>query len=295
MNHRAVLLARKYLPYGVRVEIARLRHGPRRLLQRVQVARGRGDRASFAHQLAQRQSPLHRDLDGADSRLDWAKHQNVAAIVTRLHELVIQPHQIFSYHTVVGRPSLLRGFRRGLELHDSEPATGIGGGACKVSNLLYQLALLGGMKIVERHRHSLDLFPDKERTVPFGCGATVFYNYADLRFENPLPQPVLLLLQLDKGTLTGSLGAKCDPGWRAEIYETDHRFVRESSGWRRENRIRRRFLRPNGHVLHDEEVAHNAARVLYEPCILLPAPARPPSPSPEQPSVRAGEVRCCAP
>ena len=82
------------------------------------------------------------------------------------------------------------------------------------------------MKVVERHRHGLDLFPDHQRTVPFGCGATVFYNYADLRFENPLPQPVLLQFRIEEGTLVGELWAEADPGWSVEVYEVGHRFFR---------------------------------------------------------------------
>ena len=42
--------------------------------------------------------------------------------------------------------------------------------------------------------------------------------------------------------------------------------------FRRENRIRRRFIRRDGTTLLDEEVAHNRARVLYELHVPLPAP-----------------------
>jgi len=118
---------------------------------------------------------------------------------------------------------------------------------------------------VERHRHGLDLFPDHQRTVPFGCGATIFYNYADLRFENPLPQRVLLQLRIEQRTLVAELWTENDPGWTVEVYEVDHRFFREGDAWMRENRIRRRFRLPDGTVLLDQEVAHNRGRVMYEP------------------------------
>lgn len=264
-------IARRLIPYGLRVEIARLRHVPRRLLQRPGTARTRGLITDFPWEIASCQSPIDRFLGAQDSGLSAAKRSNIAAVCKRLDGLVIGPHEVFSYHYIVGRPSLLRGFRRGLELHDAKPARGVGGGACKVSNQLYLLALLGGMKIVERHRHALDLFPDKQRTVPFGCGATVFYNYADLRFENPLSQPVLLSLTVSGNELRGALHALVDPGWRAEIDETHHRFYRDRLGWMRENRIRRRIVLSSGELLLDEEVAHNRARVLYQPFIALPA------------------------
>jgi len=218
--------------------------------------------------------------------LQTNKERNIHSAIARIDGLVVRPHELFSHHWTVGRPSFLRGFRWGLELHNEEPATGLGGGICKVSNLLYLLSLLAGMKIVERHRHALDLFPDKERTVPFGCGATVFYNYADFRFENPLPVAVLIGLTIQERELVGEIRAVSHPGWQAEIYETNHRFRHDKSGWLRENCIRRKFTRNDGEVLRDEVVAHNRARVLYQPHIPLPQPVE----------VEPKEIAlCCAP
>ena len=51
----------------------------------------------------------------------------------------------------------------------------------------------------------------------------------------------------------------------AEVVEEGHRFFREAGSWMRENRILRRFLLPDGRLLHEEQVAHNRGRVLYEP------------------------------
>ncbi len=224
--------------------------------------------------LARRTSPMLRGLAVTNPRTERAKRANVGLAAARIHRLVVSPHEVFSYHATVGRPSRLRGFRRGLELQSERLASGVGGGACKVANLLYQLSLLGGMKIIERHRHSLDLYPDKARSVPFGCGATVFYNYADLRFENPLAQPVQLTLKVQEDALVGELRAAADPGWTAEIYETDHRLFRDRGGWIRENRIRRRLVRHDGSTLLDEEVARNRARLLYEPDFAVRTPEK---------------------
>ena len=121
------------------------------------------------------------------------------------------------------------------------------------------------MRVVERHRHGLDLFPDHERTVPFGCGATVVYNYADFRFENPLPQPVMLRARVEDGVFISELWCRDDPGHRVEVEEVDHRFFREDGEWWRENRLRRRIVTTAGEVLLDQEVAHNRGRVMYEP------------------------------
>ncbi len=209
---------RRVAPYPLRVEIARLRHLPRRLLERPSTARRRDPGLTAPFVLARQASPMVRGLSaGAPPLPAGGETDNVRAAAARIDGLVIAPHQLFSFLWTVGRPSRWRGFRRGLELHDQRPTLGVGGGACKVANLIYQLALAGGMRIVERHRHQLDLFPDRERRVPFGLGATVAYNHADLRFENPLVDPVIIRLAIRGGELVGELCTVADPGSLAAL------------------------------------------------------------------------------
>jgi vancomycin resistance protein VanW len=258
------------MPRALRIEVGRLRRMPSWLLERRSMARTRlpaAGQATFAHQLASHETPLERVPGQVPAPLQRGKEINVARAAGLLDGIVIRPGQIFSYHHAVGRPARLRGFHFGLELHDGQPSRGVGGGCCAVSNLLYLLALQAGLVIVERHRHALDLFPDHGRTVPFGCGATVFYNRADLRFTNPLPFAVLLGLEVTARTLRGCIRAPHDPGWRVELYEVGHRFYRVEAGgpWRRENHVRRRIRWADGTVLVDHEIAHNRARVAYQP------------------------------
>jgi len=251
------------IPRELRVELARIRRWPRWLVESRRLAPVRS-RNRFEHVIARHESPLRRAGTSAEPRLQAGKERNVAIAASRLDGIVLAPGRVLSYHHAVGRPSLARGFVPGLELHDGAMAEGIGGGACQVANLLYYLALIGGMSIVERHRHSLDLFPDSDRRVPFGCGATVFYNWADLRFGNPLDVPVALRLTIERGALVGELCTATPVEFRVEVYEVDHRFfARDDAVWR-ENRIRRRIVRASdGALLIDHEVAHNLARVAY--------------------------------
>lgn len=257
---------RTALPFGLRVELARLRRLPSWLLERPALAPRRvprEHRGRFEYALAEHRSPLRR-CDVSDEVLQRGKEQNVRRAAALLDGLSVAPGALFSYHHAVGRPSRARGFAEGLELRDGAPSKGVGGGCCQVSNLLYWLALCAGATIVERHRHALDLFPDRERTVPFGCGATVFYNYADLRFANPLAEPLLLCLAVRDGQLHGSLRSARPAPWRVEVEEREHRFFQREGAWYRENRVYRRFLR-EGEAPREELVSHNVGRVLYEP------------------------------
>jgi vancomycin resistance protein VanW len=219
----------------------------------------------FTWLLAEHASPLERVPGFVQRDLQLGKETNVRLGARLLDGLVIDANQVFSHHHAIGRPTRWRGFVRGLELRDGQASAGIGGGLCQVSNSVYWIAVRSGMRIVERHRHGLDLFPDHARTVPFGCGATVAYNSADLRFENPLSQPVVLRTRVEDGAFVSELWTSVDPGIRIEVEEVGHRFFRDEAGWMRENRLRRRITRSDGSLLVDEEVAHNRGRVLYEP------------------------------
>lgn len=223
------------------------------------------ERQAFRYSLASRCSPLERKHGTVDPILQTGKERNVSLAAALIDGTVIEPGKTLSYHHLVGRPSRWRGFRPGLELHDEQMSAGLGGGCCMVSNLLYLLALESGMEIVERHRHALDLFPDHDRTVPFGCGATVYYNFADLRFRNPLPHPLMIAIKIEDRKLMGAILSAAPTELRVEMYEVDHRFEKSSEGWIRENRIRRRYKLLDGTLVRDEEVAHNRARVMYDP------------------------------
>jgi vancomycin resistance protein VanW len=257
-------VARLVVPFPVRVELVRLRRWPAWLRERPRMALKKAASSEYPHVLDEAASPLRRKHVN-DERLQSGKERNVALAARKIDGIRIDPGQTFSYHHAVGRPSRLRGFRPGLELHDGEGKAGVGGGCCQLSNLLYLLALRSGMTIVERHRHALDLFPDHGRTVPFGCGATVFFNSADLRFSNPNAFPVVISLDVREGLLVGEIRCEKPPSGRIEVYEVDHHFHREEDAWWRENRLRRRLLDASGIVIHDEEVAVNRGRCLYDP------------------------------
>lgn len=266
MVSRTREMARRVVPFRVRLELLRLIRLPRWLIERPTIARHRASDANgFQHLLAAHSSPLERVPGAIDPTLQRGKERNVTLAADRIDHLIVEPNETFSHHHTVGRVSRWRGFRNGLELRNGESSASVGGGLCQVSNSFYWVAVRAGMRITERHRHGLDLFADHERTVPFGCGATVVYNYADFRFENPLAIPVMLAARIEDGSFVSELWSEQDPGIAVEIEEFDHRFFLEEDQWWRENRIRRRIRDSAGALILDQEVAHNIGQVLYQP------------------------------
>lgn len=209
-----------------------------------------------------RTSPMRRPGTTYEAIVQGAKEANVARAAAALDGRVLAPAEVLSWHAHVGPPLRSRGFVPGPELHDGRIALGPGGGLCQVANLLYWLAVHGGLLVLERHRHDLDLFPDDHRDVPFGLGATVFWPHRDLVVSNPHRHPVRVGLQVRDGVLEGELTADGPLGARWGVREARHRFVLRGDTIRRENRLLRWREGDDGSRV-EEVLADHSARVAY--------------------------------
>ena len=112
---------------------------------------------------------------------------NVALAAQAVDGLVIMPHQKFAYNTVVGPRTEEAGYRTAPVLRHGELVPGTGGGACQVSSTLYNVALLGNLKIMRRTHHSRPV-----HYVRPGLDATVAYGSLDLIFRNTTDGPIVL-------------------------------------------------------------------------------------------------------
>ncbi len=109
------------------------------------------------------------------------------------------PGETFSFCGVVGECTVPKGYQEANVFENGAIAKGIGGGVCQVSTTLYNAALLAGMKITERHPHSM-----KVGYIPQGRDATFSYGYMDLKFVNPYDHPVKIIAEVQNGKVTFS-------------------------------------------------------------------------------------------
>lgn len=196
--------------------------------------------------------------------LQGNKRTNVALAIARLDDRVLLPHQELSFWRCVGPPSARRGFVPGLVLQNGRVSAGVGGGLCQLSNLLYWLVLHSPLEVTERHHHGYDVFPDSGRVLPFGSGATVFYNYVDLRFRNPTEHRFRLSLWLTDDELHGQLKADHLPRLAYHVREEGHRFLKADGRWFRENRLYQVAVdRHSGSEEASRLVAANRSPVMY--------------------------------
>lgn len=218
------------------------------------------------HPVKQHQSILLRPLKDVDMYLQYNKVTNLRLAIQHINNVIIKPGQVFSLWKLVGRPTQRKGYLEGLALHNGQIATDIGGGLCQLGNLLYWMALHSDLMIHERWRHSFDVFPDINRTIPFGCGATLAYNYIDLQLINRTQQTYRLHLWLDDEYLHGELLSDHPQNSHFEIIETDHQVRQQSwGGYTRHNRIWQRKTDLRDNTVSKTLVTENHAIMMYNP------------------------------
>lgn len=257
------LSERSALAYAIRVAELRLE---RRLADRLSGTRfaGRQSPERLPVVVTRHGSLLRRRLGATDPALQEAKIVNLGLAVGTIDGLVIAPGETFSFWCRVGPPSARRGYRDGLVLRRGRPATGTGGGLCQLANLLHWMALHTPLEVTERHHHGFDPFPDDRRALPFGTGASVFYNYVDLRLRNPTDQPLQLEAWLTDRELRGAVRATWPPPLAHHVVEVGHHFEAASEGIVRCNEVwRRRVDRATGRLVVEELLMRNRSRIGY--------------------------------
>lgn len=212
------------------------------------------------------ETPLLRQLSQVDMWIQRNKIINLRLASRCLDGVIIEPQQIFSYWRLIGKPTRRKGYVEGMILSHGQVKTGIGGGLCQLSNLIYWLTLHTPLTVKERYRHSYDVFPDTNRQQPFGSGATCFYNYLDLLIGNESQQRFQLRLYLNETHLVGEWRTDVEPMYAYQVYEQKHWITREYwGGCVRHNRIHRSRFSRDGEWLDDEYVTENHAIMMYEP------------------------------
>lgn len=213
------------------------------------------------------QSVLLKKLGASDMQLQINKVTNLRIALSRINGILIRPGETFSFCKLVGLPTAAKGYLHGMALSFGEARPGIGGGICQISNLIHWLVMHSPLTVVERHHHSFDPFPDDGRVLPFGSGATVFYNYLDYRFRNDTKHTFQVNLWLSEKCLEGDLRINQELDYAFTVYEKDHQFLRVNGMFYRKNEIwRDRILKfESGRVVSSEPITKNFARVAYVP------------------------------
>ncbi len=131
------------------------------------------------------------------SASNYERSHNIALASSKIHNLVLEPGEQFSFNTVVGQRSSATGYKTAKVYQGGEIVDGIGGGICQVSTTLYNAVLYADLNIVYRTNHSMPV-----TYAPAGRDATVSYGSIDFIFSNNQKYPIKLLCTNSGGRIT---------------------------------------------------------------------------------------------
>jgi len=213
------------------------------------------------------QSVLLKKLGENNMQLQINKVTNLKIAASQITSILIRPQETFSFCKLVGLPTAKKGYLSGMELSFGEARAGIGGGICQISNLIHWLVIHSPLTVTERYHHSFDPFPHDGRVLPFGSGATVFYNYRDYQFTNNTPYTFQINLWFTDKCLEGELRIDQELDFAYHVFEKEHQFLKIDNQFFRKNEIwREKFLKfQGGKILETELLTKNFARVTYTP------------------------------
>ncbi|MER2121214.1 MAG: VanW family protein [Solibacillus sp.] len=125
------------------------------------------------------------------------RSENIELSSKAIHNILVGDGDYFSFNTMVGERTVEKGYQPAPEIINKELVMGIGGGICQTSSTLFNAVDQLGIRITERHHHSLNI-----GYVPTGRDATVSYGSLDFKFQNTSGAPFLIKSYYSKGALT---------------------------------------------------------------------------------------------
>ncbi|MEP0949134.1 MULTISPECIES: VanW family protein [Cyanophyceae] len=143
---------------------------------------------------------------------------NLQLAASKIHQLQLNPGQIFSFCNCVGDPSLNNGFKAGPVFVRGQVQTGVGGGLCLIATNLFHTFLVSGCQILERHCHSIDAY-GSDRFYQLGQDASIAYGYKDLIVRNHSAVALQLRLQVlpETGQVVSSLWGQSPCPWKVKV------------------------------------------------------------------------------
>ena len=209
---------------------------------------------------------LRRKLKAVELWLQENKIINLKIAAKQLNGILLRPGEVFSYWKLIGNPTKGKGYVPGMLLRNGRIETGIGGGLCQLSNLIFWMTVHTPLDVVERHRHGYDVFPDSNRTQPFGSGATCFYPFCDLMIRNNTRDTYQLMIKIGEEYLEGEWRVSAPPEYRYEIEERNHEMRPEYwGGYSRHNELYQKRFDLDGNLLEERLVVNNSAIMMYSP------------------------------
>jgi len=211
-------------------------------------------------------SRMRRTLWDIDAAQQENKVVNLSIAAPETNGTLIKPGEVFSFWRLIGNCSKHKGYREGPHIALGSFTKAAGGGICQLASLIHWLVLHSPLDVIEHYHHdNLDLYPDGDRPMPIGCGATIVYNYKDYRFKNNTESTFQIISYADETHLCGELRTSNPQRYDYRVSEEDVHFVNINGSYYKKNKIARRMIdKKTGNELENKIIAETNAKVMYD-------------------------------
>ncbi len=124
-----------------------------------------------------------------------ARLHNIVVASRMFEGLVVAPGARFSMVEHLGLVTLANDYSESLVIYGDQTLMGPGGGVCQVATTLFRAAFWGGYPIIERTPHAYRV---SWYEPPVGLDAAVFTPWVDVKFDNDLDTPLLIVTEVDR-------------------------------------------------------------------------------------------------
>lgn len=132
--------------------------------------------------------------EGVYDVTNYNRANNLTIAGEKLNEIVIAPGEIFSYNKTLGARTIEAGYKEAAIYVSGKVVSGLGGGICQISTILYNAVLQANLEIVERKPHQF--LPSYAKP---GLDATVAYGSIDFKFKNNRNYPIKIKTNIVAG------------------------------------------------------------------------------------------------
>jgi vancomycin resistance protein YoaR len=120
------------------------------------------------------------------------RDENIRLCSTALSGHVVLPGEEFSINQITGERTPAKGYREAKVIKNGVYVEEPGGGVCQVSSTLFNAVIRAGLKVTERHNHTI-----KSSYVPESEDAAIDYPGKDFKFVNTSAGPVAVVFSMD--------------------------------------------------------------------------------------------------
>ncbi len=204
---------------------------------------------------------------------------NMALALSSCNGSVILPGEVWSFNACTGDSNLTsNGYRGATVIMGGKYTTGIGGGICQASTVIYQAALYSNIGIYERHAHAY-----KSSYADVGLDATIDYPGLDLKLQNNTDHPIYLQCYMEGANLYASFYGWQDPSYdeiKLKSWTYNENYAANSY-----YAAAQRLLYKNGELVYTEDlpVSHYGYYVPSDEEETT-APTKPTKPKPTKPA-----------